>query len=126
MNILNCAHPLTQKQLEQIQQIVGQPIQAVLDVRIQFELEHAFAPQVVEMLEPLGIAPDRWQTEVWLIVLPSLNYIAAALLAELHGRMGHFPSIVRLRPVPNALVTEYEVGEILNLERIRQEARTRR
>jgi len=59
-------------------------------------------------------------------VLPSLNYAAAVLLAELHGRMGHFPAILRLRPIAGALVTEYDVAEIINLEAVRAEARTRR
>ena len=33
------------------------------------------------------------------VVPPALNFITAVLLAELHGRMGYFPAIVRLRPV---------------------------
>jgi len=48
------------------------------------------------------------------------------LLAELHGRMGYFPPIVRLRPVPNALPPRFEVAEIINLQAVREAARTRR
>jgi len=48
------------------------------------------------------------------------------LLAELLGRMGHFPTIVRLRPQANSLVTAYELAEIINLEGVRQLARIRR
>jgi hypothetical protein len=40
--------------------------------------------------------------------------------------MGHFPTIVRLRPVQGKLVTEYEIAEIISLEQARQQARTRR
>jgi len=126
MNILNLSHPLTSAQLEQIQALVGQPASAIVEARVQFDVQEPFAPQVVMLLDDLDITPERWQGEPWLVVLPSLNYIAAVVLAELHGRVGHFPAIVRLRPAPKALVTEFEVAEIINLEQVRQAARTRR
>lgn len=126
MNLLNLSHPLTPRQFEQLQALVGQPPSTILEARVQFDLDAPFAPQVTRLLDELDIAPERWQGEPWLVMLPSLNYIAALVLAELHGRIGHFPAIVRLRPVPNALVTEYEVAEIINLEQVRQIARTRR
>lgn len=126
MNILNFAHPLTPKQLDQIAAIVGKTSERIQDVKVQFNLEEPFGQQVIRLLDELGISSQDWQTGGWLIVLPSLNYGAAVLLAELHGRMGHFPTILRLRPVAGALVTEYDVAEIINLENIRAEARTRR
>lgn len=126
MNLLNLSHPLTPSQLERIQTLVGQPASAVIEARVQFDVERSFTEQAVALIDSLGITPDRWQAEAWLVVLPSLNYITAVLLAELHGRMGHFPAMVRLRPVANALITEFEVAEIINLEQVRQTARTRR
>jgi len=126
MHILNFAHPLTSYQVDQIALLAGSVPERVQDVRVQFDLEQAFSQQVVRLLENLGISAQQWQSGGWLIVLPSLNYGAAVLLAELHGRMGHFPAILRLRPVAGALVTEYDVAEIINLEAIRAEARTRR
>ncbi|MCC7207216.1 MAG: hypothetical protein IT323_07920, partial [Anaerolineae bacterium] len=113
-------------QLERIQTLVGQPASAVIEARVQFDVERPFTEQAVALIDGLGVTPDRWQAEAWLVVLPSLNYITAVLLAELHGRMGHFPAIIRLRPVANALITEFEVAEIINLEQVRQAARTRR
>jgi hypothetical protein len=123
--LLNFAHPATPRQLEQIAAIASEMPQ-VRDVRVQFDLERALAPQIVSLLDELGIASAEWQGGGWLILLPSLNYGAAILLAELHGRMGHFPAIVRLRPVAGAVTTEYEVAEIINLEAVRAEARARR
>ena len=49
-----------------------------------------------------------------------------ALLAELHGRIGHFPSLIRLRPLAGSTPTTYEVAELLNLQTIREMAHTRR
>lgn len=125
MNILNLSHPLTEGQVAQIAALTGEPVGAVVVAPTHFDADAPFAPQVAALLGGLGIAPDRWQTEAWLVVLPSLNYIAAAILAELHGRMGHFPAILRLRPI-NGVVTTYEVAEIINLEAMRQAARARR
>ncbi|GAB4548602.1 MAG: CRISPR-associated protein Csx15 [Anaerolineae bacterium] len=126
MNILNFAHPLTEAQRQQIEALIGRAITAVTDVRVQFDLSQPFGTQVVAMLDALGIDSAAWQTQNWLLVLPSLNYIAASLLAELHGRTGHFPAIIRLRPTENTFVTEFEVAEIINLEQIRAAARNRR
>lgn len=47
-------------------------------------------------------------------------------LAELHGRIGHFPVLIRLRPVADSVPTRYEVAELLNLQAIREQARYRR
>ena len=47
-------------------------------------------------------------------------------LAELHGRMGYYPPVVRLRPVPDSLPPRYEVAEILNLQAVRDDARRKR
>jgi len=126
MNIVNFAHPLSEKQRVQLETLLAQPIAEVVAATVHFEIEQPFVEQVLTLLDSLPITSERWQTESWLIVLPSLNYISAILLAELHGRMGHFPTIVRLRPVPNALVTEYEIAEIINLQAIRLSARSRR
>lgn len=126
MNILNFAHPLTPKQIEQITSIVGTAPVAITDIRIQLDLEAAFQSQIVAIVDGLNLTPEQWQTGGWLVALPSLNYAAAGLLAELHGRMGHFPAMLRLRPVAGALVTEYDVAEIVNLEAVRAAARTRR
>lgn len=57
---------------------------------------------------------------------PSLNYSAALLIAELHGRMGYFPTCVRLRPVKDALPPRFEAAELMNLQAVRDTARRRR
>jgi len=44
----------------------------------------------------------------------------------LHGRMGYFPAVLRLRPVADAALSRYEVAEIMNLQSIRETARKMR
>lgn len=126
MHILNFSHPLTADHLARIEALAGLKVSAVQDIRVQFDPAADFVSQVVALVNGLNISPEAWQTAGYLIVLPSLNYIAAVLLAELHGRMGRFPAILRQRPVADALVTTYEVAEIINLDTVRNAARTRR
>jgi len=126
MLILNYAHPLTEAQREQLQHHLDQPIAEVREIPTQLDLDAPFAPQVAALADVAKLTPKQWQTTPLLIVLPALNYAAAALLAELHGRMGYFPPIVRLRPVEGALPPRYEVAEVLNLQALRAAARQRR
>ncbi len=126
MHLLNFSHPLTAKQLDQLAALAGAPPQAVTAVKVHFDLNGDFVAQTRALVDALGVAPDQWQSTPWLIVPPSLNFITAVLLAELHGRIGHFPAVLRLRPIVGALVTEYEVAEIVNLEEVRRAARAGR
>jgi len=47
-------------------------------------------------------------------------------LAELHGRMGYFPPLLRTRPAPGSLPPRYEAAEALNLQALRDAARAAR
>ena len=93
-------------------------------------LSPALKTVVVEALQALiarvELSPQAWQTAAILVNLPSYNYISALLLAELHGRMGYFPPVIRMKPVENALPPRFEVAEIINLQAIRDAARKER
>jgi len=126
MILLNFAHPLTPEQIAQIEDLSCQKIASVIEVPSQIDSEQPLAPQVVAMADAVGLTPQQWQTESILINLPSLNYSAVLLIAELHGRMGYFPPCVRLRPVKDALPPRFEVAEVLNLQAVRDGARRKR
>ena len=126
MILLNFAHPLTPEQIAQIEDLSCQKIASVIEVPSQIDSEQPLAPQVVAMADAAGLTPQQWQTESILINLPSLNYSAVLLIAELHGRMGYFPPCVRLRPVKDALPPRFEVAEVLNLQAVRDGARRKR
>ena len=55
-----------------------------------------------------------------------LNYSAAVVLAQVHGRSGYFPPVLRLRPVRDEIPPRFEVAEILNLQVMRERAREKR
>lgn len=126
MIILNFSHPLTEEHLQRVAELLGQSHERLIEAKVQFDTGTDFVPQVAELVDSLGLSPQEWQNKPFLVVLPSLNYIAAILLAELHGLMGHFPTVLRLRPTKGTLITTYEVAEIINLEEVRQNARHRR
>ncbi len=126
MIVLNFAHPLTEEQKAQIEALTGEGIERVIAVPVHFDNQQPFVPQLQALMARVPLTPEEWQTARILVNPPSLNFITALLLAELHGRMGYFPPILRLRPVPGAVPPRYEVAEILNLQEVREQARTRR
>lgn len=126
MLLLNFAHPLTPAHLQAIQALAGRAVDRVVEVPSQVDAQQPLGPQVVAMAGAAGLSPAEWQTLPLLVALPSLNYSAVALLAELHGRMGYFPAMLRLRPVAGSLPPQFEVAEIVNLQAVREAARVTR
>ncbi|GIV13007.1 MAG: CRISPR-associated protein Csx15 [Fimbriimonadales bacterium] len=126
MILINFAHPITEQQKSQIESMTGKPIDRIIDIPVQFDNAQPFEPQVLSLLDRVGLSSQEWQTLPILINLPSMNVITAILLAELHGRMGYFPTIIRLRPIQGSTPPQFEVAEVINLQAIRDSARTRR
>ncbi len=126
MILLNFAHPLTPAQLDQAATLAGRPAERVVEVPSQVDPQQPLAPQVAALADAAQLSPAEWQSLPLLINPPSLNFVAAVLLAELHGRCGYFPAILRLRPVAESLPPHYEVAEIINLQSVRDAARHKR
>jgi hypothetical protein len=126
MLLVNFAHPLTPAQLDTVARLAGRPVERVIDVRVQFDNARPFAEQAHEAVASAGLSTEQWQTEAMLVNLPSLNVIAALVLAELHGRTGYFPAVLRLRPVAGSNPPAFEVAEVLNLHAVREAARGQR
>jgi hypothetical protein len=126
MIVLNFSHPLTTEHLAQIEGITGQKVEKVIGVKTQFDNARPFAEQVEDLVESVGFSPEEWQTLPIIIHPPALNFIAVALLAYLHGLMGYFPAVIRLRPVEGSAPPRYEVAEVINLQEVRDKARETR
>lgn len=130
MLLLNFAHPLTPAHREQIAQLLRQAgahaAPDVLDRATQFDPQQPFAEQARAFIDAIDLTPEQWQSEPLLVNLPSLNFIAACILAELHGRMGYFPAILRLRPIAGSTPPQFEVAEIISLQALRERARAAR
>ena len=126
MILLNFAHPLTAGHLQQIETIAGHKIERVVEIHSQIDPQQPLVPQVVALADQAGLSPSEWQTLPLLINPPALNFIAVALLAELHGRCGYFPAHLRMRPVQGSLPPQYEAAEVLDLQAVRDQARQKR
>jgi hypothetical protein len=124
--LINFTHPLTASQLAALEQLVGQRVERVIEVKTQLDPAQPFAAQAQALVDSIGLTDAEWQTLPLLINLPSHNVIAALVLAELHGRMGYFPAIIRLRPVAETTPPQFEVAEIINLQAVRDRARQMR
>jgi len=124
--IINFGHPLTEEQKQSIERITQASIEQIIAITPQFDNSLSYAEQCVELIDRVGLTPEQWQGLRLLVVPPSFAPIASCVIAELHGRMGYFPPIVRLRPIANCVPPQFEVAEIINLQAIREEARSRR
>jgi hypothetical protein len=124
--VLNFSHPLTPEQQAEIDRLAGQPVERVIDVPVQIDHAALLTPQIVALAEAAGLSSSEWQTLPLLVNLPSLALAAGALLVELHGRMGHFPTVLHLRPETSGPTTSYVVAGLENLQVLRDAARIRR
>lgn len=109
-----------------INELTGQSISRVQNLASQVNPEDDLVKQIGSMLDQPGLSPEEWQTQAILINLPSLNYSAAIMLALLHGRMGYFPAVIRLKPKAGATPPRFVVTEIVNLQEIRERERNKR
>jgi len=125
MLILNFTHPLTPEQRAHIAALANTPIDEIRTIPVQIDQAEPLEPQIRAIVDAVQLSSEEWQTRSLLINPPGYAPAAFVLLAELHGRIGHFPSLIRLRPKPGP-VTTYEVAELLNLQTIREEARRHR
>lgn len=126
MLLLNFSHPLTADHLAQVVALTGQSVSRMVDVPVQIDLDGNLAEQVARIVDGLGIPSEEWQSLPLLVNLPGYAPAAAVLLAELHGRMGYWPTIIRQRAASGSLPTRYEVAEMIGLQEIRDAARERR
>ncbi len=123
MILLNFSHPFTSEQLKQLEELTGKKLERVIEIDAQINTRDPIAFQVTAMVEQAKLTAREWQTLPILINPPSLNFSAVTLLAELHGRCGYFPPVVRLRLVFDAVPPCFEMAEIINLQTVREEAR---
>lgn len=94
-----------------------------MDAALQIDEDAPIEGQITQTVDRLDALSLPSMNLV--VVLPGLATAAACLLAELHGRLGHFPAIARLQRQPGPVVA-YEVVEVIDLQSARQQARTRR
>lgn len=121
MILLNFAHPLHPS----VVQALGGTGITVVTCPVNLDMSQDFVPQIKaiisDMSKKLKIEHSLEADRV-LVNLPGLATAAALILAELHGRIGHFPEIIRLKQNEGIFV----LAETVDLQTVRNQARTTR
>jgi len=122
--VLNFARKFTDGQLRELRTSLG-ALPEVIDapgMPVQFNDNEPLALQVLVTLDGLGLTLEEWASLRFVVNLPGIVSAAAALTAEIHGRSGNFPHIIRMvRQADDG----YHVTEIVKLQNIRDDARKR-
>ena len=118
-NVINFSHPLSDVAVEQL----GHP--EIENVRVQIDLGAPVVPQIVEIVNGIKTPVDGTVAGL-AIVLPGMSEATALLLAELHGRMGGFPTIIPLRRDDEMGIFVVAEEGVQSLDRVRSESRGRR
>ena len=125
--LINFTHPVTDEQIKQIEEKLKISIVEIVQppkIPIHFNENEDFATQISTCVNGIGLTDEQWQDSGILVNVPGMAPIATALVAELHGRMGHFPSLIRLKRSENN-PSNYEFAEVMHLQHIRDKARAR-
>ena len=125
MIVLNYSHPLTEAQLAQIEIALGSTFD-VRSIPTHVDRSQPLARVAQELADAAALNSEEWQSTPLVINPPGLAPVAMALLAEIHGRCGHFPAMLHIRPIANTVPTQFEVAEIVDLQAVRDQARTQR
>jgi len=120
--VINLSHPLTRPQLDALELDCNCIIERVIDCPVRLDHQRSMADQVKGIVDSIGLTSHAWQRASIFVKLPGLAEAAATVLAELHGRTGHFPTVIRLRPVGES-ATAYEFAETINLQVVRDQSR---
>lgn len=125
MLLINFGHPFAQGVVDHVESIVSDNVR-VVNIRTQADVERGFGEQAKALLAEVPLTPDQWQTERFIISLPGLAPLAGCVLAEIHGRCGYFPTVLRLKPVPGVSPPQFVFAELIDLHILRNTARTLR
>lgn len=125
MIVINFAHVISEQQQQQIETLTGQPITKLIALPVQIDNQQPLMAQVEALLAGVELTQAEWESGI-LINPPGYAPIVPLVLAHIHGRAGHFPAMIQIRPVANSTPTRYEVADVINLQSIREQARRQR
>jgi hypothetical protein len=126
MLILNFSHPLTEEQQQQTMALLEVEQLELRDIKVHIDRSIPMGEVARDLAEAAKLSSHEWQSLAFVINPPGLAPLALALVAEIHGRSGGFPSMLNLRPIADAVPTRYELAEVVNLQQLRNQARSRR
>lgn len=111
MIVLNFGHPMTEEQLAQVAELVGEAV-TVVDVPNQILNEYGIIEQIEEKLETAGVTEEMIDDGV-IINPPGLGVSAAVLMAVFYERFKTFPRVIRMVRDGDALPPKFVVKEVV-------------
>lgn len=126
--ILNFSgHPVLPGQVKAITRQMRWASAEVIDVALGNVAEdHKFVSEIEKAIDKIDLSAEEWQTTTFVVVPAGYSAVWTVIQAILHGRLGHFPDVVRLRPAPPLSFEKFEVAEIMNLHEVRHHSREKR
>lgn len=121
MRVLNFSHPLTDAQRAQLADL-DYTIDAVIDVPVAIDFDRPLPEQIAALADATGLTPADWQAGRYIVNPPGMSLAAAPLMAEIHGRSGHFPALLALKRGAGG----FEAWAVIDVQGIREAARGRR
>jgi hypothetical protein len=120
-------HPVLPGQQKDIGHMMHWPSPEVINVSLGNVAEdHNFVSTIEKAVEKVALSPEEWQSTPIVVIPAGYSALWSVVLAELHGRLGYFPDVVRLRPASTVSNEKYEVAEIMNLREVRHKSRDKR
>lgn len=121
LTIINFGHPISASQRVTVAELAEVPTDDVdvVEVAVHFDHSSTFVDQAAAAVDAVGFDTARWSAGGYVVVLPGHAVIAAVVLAEIDGRSGSLPTIVRF--VPGTAPGSWEVAELIDLRHHRNE-----
>lgn len=126
--ILNFSgHPVLDAQKRDIGQMMHWSSSEVINVPIgNVPEDHNFISSIEKAVQKIALSPEEWQSTPVVVIPAGYSQIWSVVMAELHGRLGYFPDVVRLRESSTVSNEKFEVAEIMNLREVRHNSRDKR
>ena len=120
-------HPVLPGQKQAIERIMQWPSSEVVTVALgNVPEDHKFVATIEKAIEQIKLSSDQWQTTPLVVIPAGYAAVWSVVLAELHGRLGYFPDVVRLRPAAPGSCEKFEVADVINLREVRHQSRDKR
>ena len=126
MILLNFSHPLSNEHISIAETLISDKFTSIIDIKTHLDHQTSFPLQVKKLVGDIPLTSQQWQNSKILVVPPSLSIISCILLSEFHGRMGYFPAVLRVKPVPGSTPPAFQPAEVINLQAIRDASRENR
>jgi predicted HTH transcriptional regulator len=118
--LINFGRRITNSQVQQIERLTEARVDEIISADYLLDDTQPYEAQLLNLVQSVGITKYEWESLPLVVNIHPFAPAAAGVLAQIHGLRGNFPGILRLRQNDAG---EFEVVEILNLQRLRNEIR---